>query len=137
MKILPMLLLSTCLWAAPSAAFLEALTGYYDNDPTNDVRTITLLKQEALAGNNDAAYLLGAAYDAGVLVSGSCSEALRWYELAAQRGDGDAVMQTAWHYYRSPGCPHNTKTAYIWFLTAADNGDTEAQRMLELLEEGF
>lgn len=137
MKILLTLLLSICLWADQTAAFLEALSGYYDNDPSNDARTITLLRKEALAGNNDAAYLLGAAYDNGVLVRGSCTEALRWYELAAKRGDSDAQMQTAWHYYRSSGCPHNIETAYRWFLKAAEAGEVEAQRMLELLEEGF
>lgn len=137
MKLLWTLLLPLCLWSAPSAAFLEALSGYYDNDPANDARTIALLKKEALAGNNDAAYLLGAAYDAGVLVPGSCSEALRWYELAAKGGDKDAMMQTAWHYYRSSGCSHNIDAAYMWFTKASETGDAEAQRMLELLEEGF
>ena len=53
---------------------------------------IELLKIAAEAGDSASQYKLGYCYDNGLNVKRSVSEAIKWYELAAEQGHCEAIL---------------------------------------------
>ncbi len=66
----------------------------YESSKSNPERGV-LLKRRALAGDRDAQTELGDAYLAGAYVERDLSEALRWYNLAAEAGSIEAAASLA------------------------------------------
>lgn len=94
-------------------------------------QTIQELKRQAETNDPAALWNVGCAYFNGTNgVSVNYSEALKWYTLAANGGDVNAMGQTAYMYYTGKGTEENHSMAFAWWKKAADSGDTKAYTAL-------
>ena len=50
------------------------------------------------------------------------SQAIKWYQKAAEQGNGLAQMRIGDKYYYGTGVPQNDVEAYAWFLLAKTRG---------------
>ncbi|MBF0176448.1 MAG: sel1 repeat family protein [Magnetococcales bacterium] len=57
-------------------------------------------------------------------------EAIKWFRLAAEKGDTDAQVQLGEMYHSGRGVPQDDKEAIKWFQLAAEKGNAHAQRYL-------
>ncbi len=130
MRYIFILVLSHLLLASPS--YLIALEYYYDEDSSNDLTCIELLKNEK--NNSDAAFLVAVAYDQGEMLKKNDVKALKYYELSASLGDKDALVISGWRYYKGIGCDTNIQQAKSYFIKAAKHGDKEAKDLLDIIE---
>lgn len=81
----------------------------------------------ASGGDAHAMYQLGNAYDEGSEgVAQDRSEALRWWQAAAQRGHVYAMNMTGYRYLIGLGTEKNPKAAVPWLTGAANAGNTNA-----------
>ena len=60
-------------------------------------------------------------------------EAVKWYRLAADRGNADAQCNLGQMYYEGEGVPQDYNEAVNWFQLAADQGNGDAQEALRKL----
>jgi hypothetical protein len=70
-------------------------------------------------------------YREGEGVSKNYEAASKWYQLAAEQGDGDAQFKLGLMYSNGEGLSHDNKEARKWFQLAADQGNTLAQEKLD------
>lgn len=77
--------------------------------------------------------LLGDFYRSGTGVGKDMSEAVRWYSLAAERGDRFAARDLAKMYYQGDGVDKDFKQFLAWTAKAAELGHPEAQANLGLM----
>jgi TPR repeat protein len=54
------------------------------------------------------------------------SEAFKWYDLSAQKGNADAMFELGNLYYDGLGAPQDDTKAYNWYKRAAEMGQTDA-----------
>ena len=54
---------------------------------------------------------------------------------AAEQGDVDAQNYLGWMYFHGSGVPENKVEAVKWYRKAAKQGDSDAKRALEKLED--
>jgi TPR repeat protein len=54
------------------------------------------------------------------------SEAFKWYDLSAQKGNCDAMFELGSLYYDGLGVPQDDTKAYDWYKRAAEMGQTYA-----------
>jgi len=85
--------------------------------------------QSALAGDVFAANRLG--HDA--FQNNRGEEAIRWYQMAADKRDVDGEFNLGFCYESGIGTPINIKRAKYWYQLAALQGDSEAKRKLKEL----
>ncbi len=112
----------------------EVLQMYKKDELKNNTQAIELLKSEALAGNEDATFLLATAYKNGKTGEVNIKKAMHWYRVAAKNGDTDAMLMLGWLYYKEPkNLNVNLKKARYWFKKASLQGVEEGVEMLELL----
>ena len=69
---------------------LASRTGEWSRFFGTDEETIAFLAKAAGEGDHDAQCMMGLAFEHGLGVSPSLSEAIRWYGMAADAGDGFA-----------------------------------------------
>jgi Sel1 repeat len=91
------------------------------------LKAVTLLAPLAEQGFPRAALLLAAAYEEGRGVSADPAEADRWYRIAAEAGEVDALYNLGAHYDHAPNGARNPQEALRWFRRAADQRDSQAQ----------
>ena len=72
-------------------------------------------------------------YDLGEGVTQDYTEALKWYTLAAEKGDAFAQSNLGVMYEVGNGVAVDYKKAMEWYSKSADNGHAIAQRNLGLL----
>jgi hypothetical protein len=77
--------------------------------------------------------LLGDFYRSGTGVGKDMNEAVRWYSLAAERGDRFAARDLAKMYYQGDGVGKDFKQFLAWTAKAAELGHPEAQANLGLM----
>jgi len=77
--------------------------------------------------------LLGDFYRSGTGVGKDMTEAVRWYSLAAERGDRFAARDLAKMYYQGDGVDKDFKQFLAWTAKAAELGHPEAQANLGLM----
>lgn len=77
--------------------------------------------------------LLGDFYRSGTGVGKDMTEAVRWYSLAAERGDRFAARDLAKMYYQGDGMDKDFKQFLAWTAKAAELGHPEAQANLGLM----
>jgi len=74
---------------------------------------------------------------AGFIHTANASEAmpdwLRYYQMAAERGDPEAQMKMGWAYDKGDGVKHDAKLAVDWYRRAALQNEPTAQYNLALL----
>lgn len=79
------------------------------------------LLTKARAGDSDAQFWLGAAYEQGWFGKADFQEALKWFKAAAKRGDADAQSSLGQMYGDGEGAPRNYFAAARWYRRAAEH----------------
>ena len=92
----------------------------------------------AAAGDVEAAFLMGTAYDEGLGMVVDHAEAMRWYRRAAHRGHVLAAHNVGNMYRDGRGVEVDPAAAVRWWLRAARAGDAiPALRLGEAFESGY
>jgi hypothetical protein len=94
----------------------------------------TQLQEKALQGDAQAAFELGEMHASGVGMPENNSEAVRWYRIAAEKGNIKAQSLIGTAYHRGIGLAVDDVQATQWLSKAADQMDPLAQFQLG---EGF
>lgn len=76
---------------------------------------------------------IGEMYARGYGVKESNVEAVRWYKLAAEKGDASAQHKLALSYLHGHGTTQSDDEAEKWYVRAAEQGHREAQYELALM----
>src|SRR5262249_43102084 len=87
--------------------------------PRIDVKA---LLAKANAGNPEAEFTLGIAYDHGLGVDKSAYEAMRWYRMAANSGLTEAQNNLAYLYETGPDGLKDVSEAIKWYKRASVYG---------------
>lgn len=96
------------------------------------------LRGLAAAGDVEALFLMGTAYDEGLGVPVDHPEAMRWYRRAAARGHVLAAHNVGNMYRDGRGVTADLRAAVRWWLRAARAGDAiPALRLGEAFEGGL
>lgn len=112
-----------------SAQFnLDALCNYSRTEPDHlDKVTIAELRDRGNAGDTNAQYALGFAYENGSRVQQDLAEAVRWYQRAAALGNVYGQFLVAVAYARGKIVPQDVARAAHWYQKAAEQGHPSAQ----------
>ncbi len=108
----------------------EAYQAYRDKDY---VKAVDLFKTEAMAGNVEAQFYLGAMHEYGDGVTRNLEEAVRWYRMGADSGDSGAQLSLGLMYFRGQGVPKEWTEAIKWCRLSAEQGNMLAQHNLAYL----
>ena len=73
--------------------------------------------------------MLGFMYQFGYGVPKEDKEAVRWYRLAADRGNAQAQKNLGFMYEFGRGVPQDFAQAHMWFNLAGAGGDADAAKM--------
>ena len=65
------------------------------------------------------------------------AQAVQLYRKAADQGIAQGQANLARMYAHGHGLPKNTRTAYFWWLVAAEQGNADAQKNLKLVDQGL
>ena len=97
---------------------------------TNDLlikqNSFLQIKQAAEQGVATMQVLLGHHYELGLSVTQSWTQAVYWYELAAQQNHTDGCYRLALLYESGKGVPQNIQTAIKYYTIAAQNKHVSA-----------
>ena len=88
---------------------------------------------EAEAGDAQAQFSLGTAYDSGYGVDKDLLQAAIWYEKAAKQGHVEAQFNLASLYDEGAGVRQDVRQAIYWYEHAANQGMPAANNNLGLL----
>jgi len=103
----------------------------------NTVRGRDLLQRSALAGDTDAALLLGQAYR-GEGLEINLHEAARWYEEGAKNGDSRAQYNLGLMYAKGEGVRQDWNMARRWIQAAAEKSHVDAMIWMgQAFHEGY
>lgn len=91
------------------------------------------LIQQAQQGDANAQVNTGTLYYQGLGVTQSYTEAVKWFELAANQGNAQGQFNLGNMYSQGQGVPQDYSAAVKWFQLAADQGIAEAQRNLGIM----
>jgi TPR repeat protein len=95
-----------------------------------------LFRKLAQEGNHNYQYLLGRAYEGGVVgVPQEYGEAVRWYRKSAIQGNGMAQMALGMMYFDGKGVTRSHQAAFTWLKPAAEQGEPLAQVTLGTMYE--
>ena len=101
--------------------------------PQNDAMALQYFTEAANAGYDKAQVTLGDAYAwkrLGIKKK-NYEEALRWYALAGQQGNADALYQLGRCYDAGRGVKKDKKMAVAYYLKAQEGGNTLAAPYLQ------
>lgn len=87
---------------------------------------IVLLEKAAKMGNADAMIALGAAYQAGNIVTKDAVTAMKLFREAAEKENSFAMYILGWHLYEGDLGTQNVKEGLQWLEKAGSLGYTEA-----------
>lgn len=114
--------------------FDEALVYYQAKDYK---KALPLMTEAAELGSLHAMSILGSMYLLGNGVSENGVEAERWLKLAVEGGYEDAVSVLGMAYATGKaGIKVNLRLAREMLMAAADNGDQQSVRMLDMMDNG-
>jgi|GEM_PF-6513596 len=85
------------------------------------------LRAAAKAGDADAMFSLGTAYESGRGVEVDYAAARNWYEQAAEIGHPTAMCYLASMYAQGTGVARDDATAFRWYFRAASEKDAQGQ----------
>ncbi len=94
---------------------------------------IQALREMASRGDAKAQHNLGNRYRLGHGVPKNPTEAVRWYEKAAEQGLPDAQYNLAVSYRRGVGVKKDSLLAVRWYTAAAELGHPQAQGTLGVM----
>ncbi|EPO5170121.1 tetratricopeptide repeat protein, partial [Acinetobacter baumannii] len=99
-------------------------------------KALSLFKQAANLGSNSAQFNLGIMYFKGQGVKQDFTEARKWFERAYQTGENiDAAYTLAGMYYEGRGGSKDIEKALNLYQFAADHGDQEAAKNIEIIKK--
>ena len=81
----------------------------------------------------EAQTILGIMYEKGEGVTENHKEAIKWYQLAAEKGDADAQYKLGLMYSNGEGVLQDNKEAAKWFQLAVEKGNILAKGELDKL----
>jgi hypothetical protein len=84
-------------------------------------------RRAAEAGDTEAQFILGTAYEEGDGVPKNEAEAVRWFRVAAAKGCHYSECHLGVAYAEGDGVPQDYREAVKWFTLAAAAGDDRAQ----------
>jgi len=91
---------------------------------------VTATRASAGEGNANAQYNLGVFYERGQGIPQDYTQAVYWYQKAAQQGYAAAENNLAGMYLDGRGLPQDYTQALYWYRKAADQGLATAQENL-------
>jgi len=94
--------------------------------------SISSLKEQASAGNSEAALQLGNAYFYGFNTEQDTSAAFLWYLESAKKGNKAAMFNTALCYDQGIGIKEDKILAVRWYTKAASSGVIQAKYNMAL-----
>ncbi len=103
------------------------VSGVACKQSSTDTPEIAALSVKANAGDADAQYNLGSAYDLGQGVPQDNAQAAAWYRKAAEQGHAAAQYNLGASYYIGQGVPQDYAQAVAWYRKAAEQGHADAQ----------
>ncbi len=95
--------------------------------PANGKSIDPALLVKANAGDAEAQYQLGNAYNYGHNVRRDYAQALIWYRKGAEQGNADSQFQLGGLYHFGHGVPHDEAQGFAWTMKAAEQGHTDAE----------
>lgn len=101
--------------------------------PKNDKAAFALYEQAASAGNVDAEYATGHAYQTGHGVKPDAALATAWYRAAALGGLAAAQTSLGYAYQTGLGIARDDSAAAFWFARAAAQSDPAGETALGYL----
>lgn len=116
--------------AAPEAATPSAPQAAIEVPATMGPKS---LADAAASGDPQALFEIGARYQDGRGVAANLPEAVRWYEMAAQRGLAPAQYRVANLYEKGTGVPRDFGRAMSFYEQAANAGNASAMHNLAVL----
>ena len=84
------------------------------------------LQAKAEAGDADARFKLGKAYEEGLGVKSNDEEAAKWYRMAAEQGNAAAQVQLGILLWTGRGVDEDKAQAVAWYRKAAKQGNAAA-----------
>lgn len=96
----------------------------------NDIKTIIC---DAELGDKFAQGYLGFLYESGNGVERNYTQAVKWYQKAAEQGHDVAQYNLGLMYHLGKGVQQNDATAVKWFRKAAEQGHQSAQHNLGVM----
>ena len=122
------------IWASPSIAldnaYKKAIDAYKNEDYETSHNLILPLAKKGFA---QAQYNLGVMYFNGKGVIKDYSNAIKWWNLAADQGNDKAQYILGVMYEEGKGVKKNLKTAKTWFQLASNQGLAKAKEKLTTL----
>lgn len=98
-------------------------------------KALSLFKQAANLGSNSAQFNLGIMYFKGQCVKQDFIEARKWFERAYKTGGNiNAAYTLAGMYYEGRGGSKDVEKALNLYQFAADHGDQEAAKNIEIIK---
>jgi Sel1 repeat-containing protein len=92
-----------------------------------------ILRRQAQYGDEQAALILGIAYEKGKGVPQNCAEAAHWISISAEDGSAAAQYNLGLRYLQADGLSANDGEARKWLQEAANQGYEKARVALKLL----
>ena len=121
------LLVSLALILAPAAARADMKAGWKAYTAGNYDKAIREWQPLAEAGDYQAAYALGMAFQ----IKGEPAQAVPWYEQAAGAGMAEAQILLGTIYARGTHVPRDVVRAYAWLYKAVKQESPNARLMLD------
>ncbi|MDC5392139.1 sel1 repeat family protein [Acinetobacter baumannii] len=104
----------------------------------DNTKALSLLKQAANLGSNSAQFNLGIMYFKGQGVKQDFIEARKWFERAYKTGGNiNAAYTLAGMYYEGRGGSKDIEKALNLYQFAADHGDQEAAKNIEIIKKNM
>jgi adenylate cyclase len=101
-----------------------------------DATPLDALLQRAANGQVNAQYAVAKAYRDGRGVARDLSEAVRWFQAAAEQGNARAQARLGVRYLRGEGTAVDKVEALAWLMLASEQGNSSAEdSRLSLLRE--
>ena len=123
----PGMLLALAVALAPAATRADMASGWQAYTAGDYESAIRIWQPLAEAGDHQAAYALGMAWQ----IAGRPGESVPWYEQAAQAGVTEAQVLLGTIYARGSGVPRDLVRAYAWLHKAAEAKGPNARLMLD------
>ncbi len=128
--------------ATGDASAADALASLLDSQRTQDEITVpkddkaafALYEQAARAGNTDAEFAVGQAYQRGFGIAPDATLATAWYRAAALNGLASAQTSLGFAYQTGLGIARDDSAAALWFARAAAQSDPSGETALGYLE---
>jgi len=111
------------------------LAFYYamDSDPDKQNAAFQVAKEQAQAGNNEAALLLGIMYERGISVPKNQAEAVSWFKMAGMDNPISAFILGT-YYSLGEGVDKDTDRGHALLQRSADAGFSYADLNLAILQ---